>query len=238
MREFPRESCGLIVDDAYVPMPNRASNPEQDFRIAGADTIAYRGRIQAIVHSHPNGPDFPSMNDMKGQIATALPWIIVPCCEERTRALVVWSDNASPSPLLGRNFVHGVSDCYTLIKDAFRLGKNALADQGVTDAWPFDPIALAEFPREDDWWTPEGEGDGADLYAKGFASQGFRPIAREEARPGDVFLMKIRSKQLNHGGLLIANDLILHHLPGRLSLRAPAGIWARAADMWIRHDAA
>ncbi len=64
---------------------------------------------------------------------------------------------------------------------------------------------------------------------------GWTEIRREDAQPGDCFLAKIRSDKFNHAGVLVSRDLIMHHLPGRMSRREPAGIWARQAGRWLRY---
>lgn len=233
LAEFPNESCGLIVDGDYVPCVNQAASPKVDFKIAGQDLVKYSGRIQAVVHSHPTNEAAPSMNDMKAQISSGFPFIIVPTNGERSGKLAIWGDSLPIQPLIGREFMHGVSDCYTAIRDTFRVGATEAKAQGMV-AWPYEPIVLPEFPRDDGWWGGQGK-PGLDLYVDGFAKAGFKQISNEEIKPGDVFLCKIRSEQLNHGGLLISSDLLFHHLPGRLSRREPAGMWARAADIWLRY---
>jgi hypothetical protein len=43
-------------------------------------------------------------------------------------------------------------------------------------------------------------------------------------------------QRVNHGGVLLEHDQILHHLPTTISARNPAGLWARAADIWLRYE--
>lgn len=82
LREYPRESCGLVVmigDEArYVECENLADgnshfimNPE-DFILADA-----AGEIVGVVHSHPDAPALPSANDIEAQKATGVPWHII-----------------------------------------------------------------------------------------------------------------------------------------------------------------
>lgn len=231
-REYPREACGLIVQGAYVACENVAEDPLQDFEISREvfDHYLINGGIDYVVHSHPDGPLCPTLADMEGQVLTGLPWAIIPLDEDRMGEPIVWGDGVTIPPLVGREFVHGVTDCYSLIRDAFRLGKDELAKQDII-GWPYDPVELPVAPREDSWW----DGD-YDLYHDNYAKEGFTPIKQEEARPGDVFLLRIRSEKLNHGGLLVGNNLILHHLPMRLSRREPAGVWGRHADLWLRYE--
>lgn len=239
--EYPKESCGLIVAGKYIACENIASDVsthrEDDkncscqlcsFEIDGQLYARHENDIDVVVHSHPNGPFYPSKADMEGQQLTGKPWAIIALDDERVAEKPVMWGGAIP-PLLGREFMHGVTDCYAIIRDAYALGKEELAKQGIPD-WPFDPIVLPEFPRQDAWWE-----DGDDLYIENFGKAGFVAV-KDAPKPGDVFLMKIRSSKNNHGGLLVGNDLIVHHLPSRLSRREPAGLWGRQASMWLRYQ--
>ena len=236
---FPEESCGLIVGGQYIRCDNIAepasNHVEEDencgcrlcsFEISPKVYASYGDSIDMIVHSHPNGPLFPSKADMEGQQLTAKPWAIIALDDERVASKPTIFGHKIP-PLLGREFMHGVTDCYAVIKDAYALGKDELAKQGIP-GWPYDPIMLPEFPRTDAWW--EGEGD---LYEDNFRKAGFEET-KEPPQPGDVFLMSIRSSKLNHGGILIGDGLIVHHLPSRMSRREPAGLWGRQAGKWLR----
>lgn len=232
--QFPKESCGLIVGGAYRPCENRADDPEKDFLISAevmAETVA-SGTLQGVAHSHPNGPLAPTASDMTSQMATAVPWVIIPLDAEQIGAPIVWGDQWPIPPVIGRSFVHGVTDCYSLIRDVYRLGRDALAAQDV--AWPFPAHEIPDFARDDSWWSAENGGPAKNLYVDNFAKAGFYEIDRAQARPGDVFLTRIRSDNLNHGGMLIGDSLILHHLPMRLSRREPCGIWFNSVDMWLR----
>lgn len=238
---YPEESCGFIVDGAYVPVVNQADDPSSHkevdcgcrmcaFKISTEDSIKYLARAQMILHSHPDGNLFPSRVDMAGQISTGVPWGIIALDESRTGDPEVWGDQLPIQPLLGRQFMHGIRDCYSVIRDAYRLGSDGLKAQGVTDEWPFAPITLKDVPRNDAWWETDD-----DLYGQIPFSHGWREVSREDVYPGDCFLMKIRSDCYNHAGVLISKDLIMHHLPSRMSRREPAGLWARQSVKWLRY---
>lgn len=236
--EFPKESCGFVAGGEYVACENKAENPQEHFKIVDQRyTKALKtGKIKAIVHSHPNGPIYPSEDDMRGQLATDVPWVIITLNEDKFGDTVAWGDSLPVAPILQRPFCHGVFDCYSLIRDVFRLGRDELLKQQID--WPFARrIVLPEYPRDDGWWQHEDR----DLYMTGFREAGFVEITRADARPGDVFLMRLGHtrnnplRKINHGGLLLEGSQILHHLPTRFSRREPAGLWARAADIWIRY---
>lgn len=229
IREYPKESCGLIVAGVYTPCFNYAIDPLHGAVISRVDYIRAGDQLEAVVHSHPNGPLFPSAEDMRSQIATAVPWIIVGTDGERCAEFTIWGDSLPIKPLIGRSFMHGVTDCFALVRDAFRLGRERLAAEDME--WPFEQMAFADVPRDDDWWDAD-----QDLYYDALRPRGFREINISEVRPGDGFLCKIRSEKLNHAGLYVGKNLILHHLPLKLSRREPFGLWGRAAEMWVRYE--
>lgn len=235
--KFPNESCGFIVGDRYFACHNLSETPLTDFEIDDPryDAAVKSGSLKAIIHSHPNGPIFPTQHDMEQQIATDVPWVIITLNAETIGKIVAWGDKLPMAPILGRPFVHGVFDCYSAIRDVFRAGSERL--KAFEIGWPFPPIELAQVPRDDNWWQSD-----QDLYRDHLQTQGFTIISRSEARPGDGFLVKVGDSRanpkgrLNHAGLLVDHNQILHHLPGRLSRREPAGVWGRAADIWVRHS--
>lgn len=247
LREFPNEACGLIVDGEYLPQFNYAVHPEMNFVIAGEiwKDLADKGKtVEAVVHSHPNGAAYPSARDMQGQIDTDVPWVIVVTDGEVCGGPVMWGDSLPVAPLLGRPFMHGVADCYSLIRDAYRLGKDGIADPknvslsetiSIAD-WPHEAVVLPDFPRNDEWWRSDGE--NASLYLDNFEKAGFRRIQQSDVQIGDVFLMRLGFKSAvpNHGGLYVGGNLVMHHIPTRASRREPLGVWLRSVDVWLRYE--
>lgn len=237
---YPEESCGLVARGVYVRCDNVAADPathEPDNKDCGCRLCAFiiasdclskhLYTLEGVIHSHPDGRPWPSKADMISQIQTDVPWMIMPLDAELDLPPVIWGGDIEP--VIGREFVHGVTDCMSLIRDVFRLGKDALAEQHIED-WPYDPIDFKDCAREDEWWL-----HGESLYEENWKKWGFEKIAESEARSGDVFIAKIRSNVPNHGGVMVGDDTILHHLPNRLSRREPAGIWARNAYQWFRY---
>ncbi|WP_062120547.1 C40 family peptidase [Aureimonas sp. AU40] len=236
--EFPRESVGFVVAGRYVPLENVHESPTEHFRIDPAEEAraAVSGTVEWVIHSHPNGPNSPSQADMVAQRSWGIPWAIIVTDGESASDPIMWGDQLPMAPLLGREFVHGLHDCYALIRDTYRVGREGMAAQGLSENWPFPAIELPEVPRGDGWWS-----EGQDLYVDHFRKFGFREISIREAQPGDVFLGTVShpsapTDKINHGGLLVEDDLIFHHLPKRLSRREPSSIWARSAKLWIRYE--
>ena len=111
---YPRESCGLLVirkgREVYWPCRNIGVGTEQ-FVIHPEDYAKAdeQGPIVAVVHSHQGLPPEPSQADRVACEASGLPWHIV------SVPSVAWS-SIEPSgyvaPLVGREWSHGVLDCY------------------------------------------------------------------------------------------------------------------------------
>lgn len=223
LQEFPNESCGVVIVGGYVPIRNIAAEPEKHFAMPD-DTWTAHGRVQAVIHSHPimfgeHGkriPLAPSANDMQHQISSDVPWGITETDGVAASSIVWWGDFRLEDPLLGRSFIHGVTDCYAAIR-SWR--------------WQNGRIKLPDFPRDDQWWT-----SGADLYSDGYAKAGYRAISEAEAKVGDVALINFRSAVPNHGGTLVEGGLLYHHLQNRLSCREPIGRWRSMISKWLRYE--
>lgn len=213
--EWPRESCGLLCEvdgaPAYLPRPNLAQDPERDFRIspqayAGA---ARRGRVLGVVHSHPGGPAHPSQSDMASQIASGLPWCIIPvakCASGAVQALrpVWWGPGVPLAPLLEREFVHGIQDCYALVRDWYVFEHGDV---------------LPDFARADHWWEQGGNVLVDQISAAGFV----RCDDPEEV--GDCYVMQVNSPVPNHCAVYVGEGLLLHQLCNRLSRRDTVHRW-------------
>lgn len=218
--EFPRESLGYIYAGKYWPCENIHEKPTEFFRMSQADYVRImKLKPDAVVHSHPNGPDTPTKEDMNFQVESGVGHGIVVVIRDRdgihAHDPFYWGGCYKPGPLLGREFRHGVYDCYSLIKDTYRKKLN---------------IELPEGPRSDNWWE-----HGEDLYMENFKRAGFRIISQGEARRWDLFLANIRSPTINHGGVYLGNGIIMHHLVRRLSRREPLGPWQKYATVWLRY---
>ncbi|HAJ3528696.1 C40 family peptidase [Escherichia coli] len=115
----PAESCGFVIStpegERYIPCVNISAEPEAYFRIAPEDWLRaeMQGEIVALVHSHPGGLPWLSEADRRLQIKSALPWWLV-CRGDIHKFRCV-------PHLTGRRFEHGVTDCYTLFRDAYHL---------------------------------------------------------------------------------------------------------------------
>lgn len=241
-REYPRESCGfLIQNDAgeteYLPQVNHSTKPGDQFVIKPECAMAAEehGKLLAVVHSHPDGPEGPSPGDQIACNAGSLPWYIIPVFLEegvpRSRNVIGIAPKQTAVPLMGRPFLHGVLDCYSLGRDWF------MRERGVV---------LPDHPRADEWWAR-----GENLYVDNLARDGWRVLAEGEAlQPGDMILMQIGSDVPNHAAFYMGseqlsegptmyplNEAIIHHFYGRPSERVLyGGMWKHCTAMVARHE--
>lgn len=217
--EYPRECCGLLViyrgRETYIPCRNIGVGSDnfvlhpEDY--AAADQL---GEIVAVIHSHVNIPPEPSQADRVACEASGLPWHIVSVPNETWSELYPMGYTA---PLVGREWSHGVLDCYSLIRDWFKQ------ERGIT---------LPNFDRRDDWWHR-----GENLYVDNFEKVGFKRIDASELQPGDCFIMQVMSPVPNHAAVYLGDDLILHHVQGRLSTRdVYGGYWRKCTTHVVRYE--
>ena len=127
--EDPKESCGLLLivkgKEKYFPCKNLADKPEDMFIINPEDWVKAEdtGEVTAIIHSHPvTSPDL-SMADKVACEKTKLKWYVV---QSSTEEWVEYEPCGYTAPLIGRQWVWGVNDCWSLCRDYYKeeLGIN------------------------------------------------------------------------------------------------------------------
>ncbi|EAT0258241.1 phage tail protein [Salmonella enterica] len=203
----PAESCGFVIGTArgvrYFPCENLSAESTMYFRISPRAFLKAQaaGEVMALVHSHPgdDGQPYLSAADRILQIQSGLDWWLV--CDERIHKF-----RCVPR-LTGRTFVHGVTDCYTLFRDAYHLAG----------------MDLPDFHRGDDWWDV-----GENLYLDNLPANGFYPVSADRAQPGDVLICCFGSSTANHAAIYCGGGELLHHIPDQLSKRE------RYTDKWQR----
>ena len=224
---YPQEACGVIINNEFHECLNAAVNPKETFKILAIELLekSKLGEIQAIIHSHcvdPNksfqyDPRWISSNDMRGWIGKDIPWGIVAANGRYGEVSpILWYDDNNILPLEGREFVHGFTDCYSIIRDYYRINMN---------------ITLNNYPRSFNWWE-----NGDDLYNENFAKEGFVEVNKEEAQVGDVVLFKVRSPVINHAGVITGPNQLLHHLIHRLSYTDKLNKWHSYIQKVIRRQ--
>jgi proteasome lid subunit RPN8/RPN11 len=223
LEEYPLESCGLLLKDgSYERATNESSNPENSFEIDAVKVAMRRKEIYAIIHSHPNGPHYPSKSDMQSQINLDIPYGIIVCSKEVAQKPFFFGDALGQRPgLIQRPFQHGITDCYALIRDFYY-------EHG---------IIVPDIPRDWEWWD-----DGLNLYEDFLEYAGFSKIKNTNYRYGDIGFAKIRSKVVNHAGILLNSGLFLHHpcngggySTSSVSKRDPLNRYLKHIEFWARY---
>ena len=238
--EFPKESCGVVIREAgrlkYVPCRNDAKTPSEHFIINAGDKCDAedRGEVTMIIHSHPDVPPMPSMADRVSCELHALPWGIVgwPGGE-----MEWFKPTGFEAPLLGREFSHGLLDCWGACRDWYAREAG---------------LQLANFERHDLWWEDE---HGPSHYEDNFMAVGFERV--DSPQRGDLLVLQVPTLgrpcfHPNHAAIYLGDEpaftsepaptlggagpFIYHHMPGRLASREVFG-WSQAnrVRLILRH---
>jgi len=205
----PRESVGVLIiikgKEQYYPCKNLSTYSQQCFILDPEDYVKADalGEITAIVHSHPVTPPSPSQADKVSCEQSGLKWHIV---NPKTETWGYCEPTGYKPPLIGRQWVWGVTDCWSLVRDYYKEQHN---------------IQLLDYQRPT---TPQDFLDNP-LFEQYAERTGFRELNKDEKlQKGDVLLMSILHPTLNHVAIFLGDD-ILHHLADRLSTREPYNEW-------------
>ncbi len=234
---YPRAACGAVFQGetapVYRPVTEVADANRATFRIDAAALqrmAARHGALLAVVLAHPSpeGEEAPlllftpSAAEMRAQASLAAPFGVVVCDSIRSYPPFWFGDQCPRPALLNRPFRHGVTDCYSLVRDWYRM------------QWD---ISLPEFPRDWNWWV-----EGMDMYREGFRQAGFEPIDEGDVRAGDSVMFRMRSDVPNHAAVVLDDEWMLHHPAAvipfdlmRVSHRQRIERWRRHAVLWVRH---
>ena len=205
----PRESVGVLIvikgKEQYYPCNNLSTYSQQCFILDPEDYVKADalGEITAIVHSHPVTPPSPSQADKVSCEQSGLKWHIV---NPKTEMWGYCEPTGYKPPLIGRQWVWGVTDCWSLVRDYYKEQHN---------------IQLLDYER------PTTRQDFLDnpLFEQYAERTGFRQLNKDEKlQKGDVLLMSILHPTLNHVAIFLGDE-ILHHLADRLSTREPYNEW-------------
>ena len=205
----PKESVGVLIvikgKEQYYPCNNLSTYSQQCFILDPEDYVKADalGEITAIVHSHPVTPPSPSQADKVSCEQSGLKWHIV---NPKTETWGYCEPTGYKPPLIGRQWVWGVTDCWSLVRDYYKEDKN---------------IILRDWERPT---TPE-EFIENPMFESCAADTGFVELRPEDKlQNGDLLFMSILANGLNHVAVFIDGD-VLHHLADRLSTKEPYNQW-------------
>jgi proteasome lid subunit RPN8/RPN11 len=207
LKDAPNEACGFICVNylgqvTVLPCENLAKNKKGRFSIhpkmnAEAEKL---GHIAAFYHSHASefldpAADKFSIEDIDTSFESAIPALLYVHPHD------TWHYSQpmtyKPAELLGRPFVWGVWDCYTLVKDYYKIHKG---------------VQLGHY------FPPDNANLSSDFGYEGHISQeNFREIPLEELQKDDVILLKIHSQFINHCLVYTGDNNFIHQPANKIS---------------------
>ncbi len=216
----PKESCGLLLNirgkEKYFACKNLSTWANQCFIIDPEDYVkgSDLGDIIAIIHSHPTTQPIASEADKISCEETNLPWYII---NPKTEQWGSYKPTGYKAPLIGRQWVWGVTDCWALVRDWYKQ------ELGIT---------LRDWERP---ITPE-EFIANPMFEQCAEATGFKELEpQEKLENGDLLFMSIMTTGLNHVAIFLDGD-VLHHLADRISCKEPYNEWLlKCTGMRLRY---
>lgn len=220
---YPNEMCGIIVNDEFIQLDNVHPDKAEHFRINPVQLQQYPD-YSAIVHSHPYDSsvrltaDIPdkrwlSFKDQQGWINSGKVWIVVATDGEHCSDLTIADEN-DIQPFEGREFIWGTQDCFTLARDYYKsIG-----------------IIICNHPREWLWWQKD-----QNMFVDGFKQEGFYQVALEDIRVNDALLFRVNSNIINHCGVIVGTDKLLHSVYNSVSRISKLSLYFKDIAMILRH---
>lgn len=101
--------------------------------------------------------------------------------------------------LIGRQWEYGVNDCFSLIRDFFKL----------------KGISLPDFGRPEDLEISES------IFLQQAEAIGFRQVKWSQRKAGDVLIMRLQTRTPMHAAILLPDEEILHQRQNSLSAIEP-----------------
>lgn len=203
LQQYPFEACGVIARDLFIPIENVASSPSECFLMPKGTYIEHEANLSAIVHSHTHDsvmgidPRLPSMSDMKLAEATGVLQGIYHCTPKGVSP-ALWFNQKIPPPLIGRNYIPSIFDCYTIVRDYYKLN--------------YDYV-LAMLPRTTMWTE-----DSPTLMLENLENQGLTKVRNiGKLVEGDVLVFCVGSRLPTHVAVYLKDGEFIHHLNGRTS---------------------
>jgi len=204
-KDAPYESCGLVAvykgKEKYYPCKNLAEELGEQFILDPDDWINAedQGEIVAVFHSHPDHPPYPSDADLASCEYLDLPFYIV---TPETEQWYYFEPSGYKKELIGRQWVWGVQDCWSIIENWYQKNKGIKLKH-----WdrPKSPKQFSQNP----------------LFESGLPLTGFVELENTiDLEEGDVLLMDTtKTGNLDHVALYLGNQTILQHCVKKLSCR-------------------
>lgn len=210
-KRYPEEACGLVYADSkgkphFVECKNKSLEPKHNFLIEPEEylKVSELGEVVACWHTHCETAPIGSKADKQACKNTQVPWFIGSVYKKDGHftfdgLTLVEVDNDFEMPLVGRPYVFGVFDCFSLMRDYYHRELH---------------IDLPELPRYERIWTSEPD------YMARVAQEKFgfvRIPIDEQPKIGDLYFIQTGVTGADHIGIYLGDDRILHQTRNRLS---------------------
>jgi len=229
-RRYPEEACGLVIRSnrgfVGVSCKNVADEPCGNFVISSAEftSIADRGEIVAVWHTHIDRPPTPSVIDIFGCNATDVNWFIVAIQKTDDDFEISEPYLLKPNQdtgYIGRPYAYGFYDCFTIAESYYRK------EFGIV--FSHKPSG---YPEIEDWYKK-----GMNLLEDNFEKNGFVRLIDTKPIEGDILLIQMGSDVPNHIAIYVGDNRILHHCAGKLSsVDFYGGYWKKHTTHHLRHE--
>jgi len=130
LEQYPKEACGLLSFEEYIPLNNVSSNPENFFSLNMEEYCKYLVNREELVliHSHTLKPNTnppwdirtPSLKDLENQKKLNIPWLIYGT-DGINVTPPISLPRAASNDYIGRPFLWFINDCWTLVQDYYRF---------------------------------------------------------------------------------------------------------------------
>ena len=204
-QESPKEACGLLTvingEEKFWPCKNIAEGQHEFFAIDPedwADCEDQGGEILGVIHSHPKGSANASEADKASCEHLGFPYFIYSV--EHTNWNEIKPTGWKPPSLIGRTWVWGKQDCWSLITDYF------LEKKQINLKYWERPKSIRSFCENP-------------YFEKVLTGSGFVEVNKDKLQKDDILLVEGAYKKLNHVALYYGEQLILHHSVKKLSCR-------------------
>ncbi len=219
----PYEVCGFVVKRGAHQMVVRAVNahplPSGHFETApeSVQEAEETGDVLLCYHSHPYGVAEPSDADKATSEKNHLPVLVVVWPNEEWR---IYEPDGWHAQLIGRPFVYGIFDCYSLFRDHYKQKLN---------------LEIPDFDHEElEWWK-----HGKNLFLEHLEETGFQRVSDLQAHDAILCTMDSPAEVPNHIAVYLGDNMMLHHVQDRLSTEQPYiighGYYSRMTYGFYRH---
>jgi proteasome lid subunit RPN8/RPN11 len=210
IKAAPYEICGVVLKsvsgNAFHVCKNIAENPKNSFAISPfeIESIKQKGEVVALFHSHDE-KSFSLADEFVSE-KFKLPSIIYKIKEDEFET---YEPKGIEPPIIGRPFIFGIFDCFTLVQDFYAIKYNIK----IPDIK--HPLRkVLNFNEEADQY------ENKNVIIEHFLNNSF--VYADKPKTGDVLVIKLGKQPVaGHFAIFQEPDSIIHHLEDEDSERIP-----------------